>query len=535
MPEDLGLSERKNALSWVNGMNYFREFLRSPHRPFRAAGRSLKNIYGRSYINFCEPKLLSELEAMREQDRSDLTRDEYAALYSMKEIARNKKILASQLVARGLIRTRLEDGVDLKSATQAELDDLIEYHRRTFGQEPDLEDFILQNDISDVIEDGLRILGRRKVLSARNYPAGRIKVLAENGLQYYATHGDRRLYSPSAKENVVIVGAGSWGFGLACHIGHRTITDKQYFNSSLTLFDAREDLIGELIDTRVHPAHFPKNRLPKNVFPASDATAAFRKATEAVLTTPIDFFETDLRRLLAEANHPLNIILATRGFDQTDHRLPVQIAQDVLKELRRYDVNVLVLSGPVTPAKLVEGRGGAMVLAGPLRAARTLSDLFTWSDFFVYVCDDPIGVQVAGTMTEVYTLLGTYLLRTKEMIGRGMVASFIRETSEEVIRLAVALGGKKETFLPDNPAWAAEYVAAGMGGPATNFGRQAGRSLSRAKHSAMDYLKDNSRDHREAGWQFIGYTGIRSAYLTSKKLNLEMPRLRQAYRIFWKD
>jgi hypothetical protein len=29
--------------------------------------------------------------------------------------------------------------------------------------------------------------------------------------------------------------------------------------------------------------------------------------------------------------------------------------------------------------------------------------------------------------------------------------------------------------------------------------------------------------------------GIRSAYTKAKELNLELPRLRQAYRLFWKD
>ena len=48
--------------------------------------------------------------------------------------------------------------------------------------------------------------------------------------------------------------------------------------------------------------------------------------------------------------------------------------------------------------------------------------------------------------------------------------------------LAVALGGSKgKPSFPDNPAWTAEYVAAGMGGPGASFGRQAGRSLNWAK------------------------------------------------------
>ncbi|MFH1137195.1 MAG: 1-acyl-sn-glycerol-3-phosphate acyltransferase [Pseudomonadota bacterium] len=535
VPEDLGLSERAGGLSWINGAPVFRKLLLTPHRPLTALARSLEGLYGRAYINFCQPKLLSELDQMRAADPADLARDEFAALYSMKEIAKDKKVMSSQLAARGLVRARHDGLEDLVEAAQAELESVMDYHRRTFGREPDLEDFIRDNPMEEVVRDGLRTLIRRKVVKGKPGWRRGHSILAENGLLYYATHGDRRLYSPSAKENIVVVGAGAWGFSTACLIGRRILEEKRYLNSSLTLFDPREELTAGLIDTRVHPVHFPKFRLPKNVFPNSDAMASFRKATDVIMTSPLEFFETDMRRVLEEAQQALNVVIITRGFDQTSHRMPIQIAQDVVHDMNRSDVNLLVLSGPVTPKKFVEGEGGVLTLAGPLSAARALADLFRWQDFAVHVCDDPIGVQIAGAMSEVYSLLGAYLLRTKELSGRGRIAAFVTETSAEVIKLAQALGGKRETFLPDNPAWAAEYVAAGMGGPGAAFGREAGRSLAKARLSARDFLQQPSRDLMEEGRHFIGYTGIRSAYLTAKRLDLEMPRLRQAYRIFWID
>ena len=535
VPEDLGLSERAGGLSWINGLPFLRSWLRRPHRPLSALIQGAAGLFGRAYLTMCEPRMVSELEVMRAEDPNDLALDEFVALYSMKEIARQKKVMASQLTARGLIRARSEDSDDLVASTEAELDDVIEYHRRTFGHDPDLEDFILKNNMDDVVADGLAALKRRKIIGrpsgTRNLPEVRV----ENGLQYYATHGDRRLYSPSAKENIVVVGAGSWGYGLACHIGRLTLGDKAFLNSSLTMFDAREDLIREILDTRGQPIFFPEIRLPKNVFPAVDATAAFRKATEVVVSGPVDFFESDVRRLLAEAPQPISLIIATRGFEQAGHRLPVQIARQVLRETGRSDVSLLVLSGPITPLKLAEGRGGALVLAGPPNKTRVLARLFDDGVFHVDTCDDPIGVQLAAVMAEVYSLLGAYLIRTKEMQGRGQIATFIKETSREVMDLAVALGGKRVTFLPDNPAWAAEYIAAGLGGPGAAFGRKAGKSLTRAKQSALEFLKHAPGDLREEGVQLIGYTGIRSAYHLARKHNVKAPLLRQAYRIFWKD
>lgn len=535
VPEDKGLSERAGGLTWIDGHSMFSGLLKSPHKPVKGMLGGLKGLFGRAFISFCRPRTLFELQDMCADDPNDLALDEYVALYSMKEIAKNKKVLASQLTARGFIRARKEDGLDIVSAAEAELEDIIDYHRRTFGQDPDLEDFIKNNSMAQVVENGLEMLQRRKILGKVPFRGVRRKVLAENGLQYYATHADRRLYSPSARENIVIVGAGPMGYGLSRLIGHRTLEEKKYHNSSLTLFDSREDLITEIVEQRSHPVHFEDLRLPKNVFPASDATAAFLKATDVIITSPIEFFETDLRRVLAESRQALNVVITTKGFDPTNHRLPIQIAQDVVKDTGRGDVTLHVLAGPVTPMKLAEETNGVLVIAGPEKKARTLGNLFRWNDFSVFVCEDPIGVQVASALAEVYSFFGAYLIRTKELQGRVQVAGFIRETSEEAIEFAETLGGRKETFLPNNPAWTAEYIAAGMGGPGAAFGRQAGRSLTKARQTAMEFVDDATRDKREEGYHLIGYYGIRSAYLASKNMNLDLPRLRQAYRIFWKD
>ncbi|MEW5725097.1 MAG: 1-acyl-sn-glycerol-3-phosphate acyltransferase [Thermodesulfobacteriota bacterium] len=535
VPEDLGLSERAGFLSWLNGLGLFRRLVRSPHRPVKTVLAAFKGLFSRGYISFCQPRLLSELKEMHGKDPAEMNLDEFVSLYSMREIARDKKIMSSQLTACGLLRARGEASDDLVAATQAELAEVVEFHRRTFHQDPDLEDFIRDNRIEDVIEDGLSVLGRRKIISRPGFWSGRLKVLAEHGLQYYATHGDRRLYSPSAKENIVVLGAGAWGFGLTCAIGRRLLADKKYQNSSLMLYDSREDLIASIIDTRTHLRHFPKIRLPKNAFPTSDALAAFRKANEVLVSSPVVFFEAEARRVLTEALQPVNLIIATRGFEQITHRLPIQIAREIVDELARGDVNLLVLSGPVTPQALAEGGGASLVLAGPRPTAQWLADLFNLPGFDLFICEDPVGVQVAGVMSEVYSLLGSYLIRTKQMNGRNEIAAFLRETSEETLRLALALGGRKETFLPDNPAWAAEYAAAGLGGPGAAFGRKAGRSLSSAKAQAMDFVLHSPRELREEAQHLIGYTGIRSAYLVAKSLNVNVPRLRQAYGIFWRD
>jgi hypothetical protein len=119
------------------------------------------------------------------------------------------------------------------------------------------------------------------------------------------------------------------------------------------------------------------------------------------------------------------------------------------------------------------------------------------------------------------------------MKDREATATFAAKKSAENHGLAVGLGGKRETFLPDNPAWAAEYMAASMGGPASNFGRQAGASLSRARKSAQELLADIDGELATKSHKVIGYSSIRSACLVARNLGLTLPHLEEAYRIFW--
>lgn len=176
--------------------------------PKRGFWRSMKDIYGRAYVTMPEPKLLSELRQEHQADPAGLNLDEYVALDAIRQIARTKKVMASQMVARGMMRARRRQENNLVQAVEAELEKVREYHQSTFGHPPDLEDFITQNPIERVVADGLATLKRRKVLARWGKDSeGLPRVLSEAGLAFYATHGDRRLYSPTAKENIVVVGA----------------------------------------------------------------------------------------------------------------------------------------------------------------------------------------------------------------------------------------------------------------------------------------------------------------------------------------
>jgi glycerol-3-phosphate dehydrogenase len=563
VPEDAALANRRGPASWLHGYRT-RELLR---RPRRGLWEGLRGIYGRAYCTYSRPWLLSELREMHRAENSDLELDEYVALQSMKAVARDKKVMASHLAAQGLLRARAQGMDDLVEAT-AQARQLIEdYHRRTFGVEPDFEDFIRNQPLEVVVHEGLKSLGVRRAVGFRGLKR-RVYVRDENLLQFYATHGDRRLYSPSARENIVVIGGGQFGFALSWLVGNRALEEKRFQAASVTMYDPRPELVDVIADHRRHPTTdektrrswmvvkgagaraavrevvmglrhpwrpFPDAPLPKNVFVTVDTDSAFRKATEVIMAVGHQYLEPAVEALLLTANRPPTLILATRGFDPQTHKLPYFIVQDLARRHGLRFEAVLTLAGNIAPEEVLTGRSGVMILAGPKPQAEPLADLFTRGDLETTVSDDPVGVALAAALVQAYVVWGTFLRRTGRIKDSRDLGRYVARVSAEAARLAKALQARPETFAAHSEVWTAAMIAAGLGGDSVRFGRDAG-DLGRRGELTSERLAKLARRYAEnLGRPLEGYTSIHSACIVAKQLGVDLPDLVEADQTFFGD
>ena len=533
VPEDLGMSEGRGLASWLNGNHMPEELLKRPWDPKKSLVKGLKNIYGRTYVGLGQGALVSELAAEQAalNGNSELTIDEYASLYAIREIARDKKIMTSQVAARAL--GLYGKYSNLTEAAARAVEEINTYHRRTFNQDPDFEDYFSEHSLVEALNDGLKSLQDRKVIGPRPLFLKRPPVvLSTHGLSYYATHGDRRLYSPSAKENFVVCGVGSWAFSLVSYLGRRTLVDKKYNNSSLTIYDKDEQAISLLVDERTIPHEFPEHRLPKNVFPTHDHTAAFRKATEVVVAVPPRNVDEVLKVVFAEAKELRSLIIASRGFDPQSHRLTMQIAWEAAVSAGRSNINILALSGPFTPTSLVEETGGLWTLAGQVSSGRASEALlFKYGKFRVHMSTDIIGVQMAAALADVYALYWVFVSRQRKIRNNSAEsAAFLREVSAEAKSLTLAIGGQSQTFEADNPAWVTEFLISFMSssGPSQSWLT----NLKNATNNNEELTRDNLIDQWPDPWA-TGFLSTHSAYITAKHLGLSLPHLEEANRMFW--
>jgi len=534
VPEDRMMCSRKGALTWVNGMGFLRTLLRFFFHPKSFLWRSLENIYGRAYIAFPSPMLLSELKKGYAKEKSGIDFDEFTALASIKEIACTKKIMATQVVARALVRARKKEIYDLVEAVKYEISSIKEYHMKTFGRPPDFEDYILNNGIEDVIKDGLGMLKNRGILNrfAKDV-SGLPGVRDEKALNYYATHGDRRLYSPTADQNLVIAGAGRWGFALATHIGNRFLEDKKYNNASITIYDSNRDLIKRMGRTRQGPGEFSERSLPKNVFVTSDSYGAFRKASEIIVAVRPGDFEAYVRSIMEVSEQPIKIIVAARDFIPEIHTLPYHMVQNIIVEFGREDVKVYTLAGAVEPEDFIESKKIIGTLAGPGQDIEILGDIFITSNVTTIFSKDPIGVQIADILARVYAICVNYLVNLEKSEGFAPLANLIASVSNEARTMGIALGASPETFTASSIVWTSSLISFSLEGPLHEFGEKAGKSARKGKNLGSIFKKlSNQWLEDDLPPNTIG--AMEQVLLCAEQRGLDLPLLRQAAEAFFK-
>ncbi|MFH1057169.1 MAG: hypothetical protein V1797_00655 [Pseudomonadota bacterium] len=564
VPEDLALAARGSALCWVNGMGLLRSLGQEILHPKSGLWRAAKGLYGRAYCTLTKPRLISELKEMHARDVGGLAFDEFVALTAIKDIAQAKKIMASQLVAgaiwrqrRGRAATAADGGgaeafadaaktakpaaparpakVDLAQALEREIERVREYHQSAFGVEPDLEDLVTAKPAAAVLADGLATLRRRRVIARRGKDAAGLPVVKNpRGLAFYATHGDRRLYSPQAKENIVVVGGGDWGCALAHLVGARILEERRYQNHSITLYDPRPEVATELGLNRSLPGQFENERLPKNVFVTNDAVSAFKKASEVILATPPETFAAVVDTLLKEAEQPIRMVVATTAFEPARRAPTWAVAAEAAARLGRRDVEVYAYCGPVSDADLIHLQPALGVLAGPEPGLMALADLFRWQAVEVDPCPDPVGAQVATIMAQVYALWGGYLLRTGQIRGAAAVGRYMVKAGAEAMALAVALGGRAETFSAAAPAWTVSFTAAGLSGPVLEFGKRLGKEAKRAKDLPAQAAK-LYQEGMDEGSRMRAYQELDLAHRAAEGLGLSLPILAEAHAALWGD
>lgn len=226
--------------------------------------------------------------------------------------------------------------------------------------------------------------------------------------------------------DVTVVGAGAWGTALAIQAARA--------GARVRLWARDRGRAAVLAERREGP-RLPGARLPETVSVMHDLAPV---TGLVMLAVPMQHQRAVLTALPAGA---APLVLCAKGFEAETYRLPLEVAGAV-----RPGIPAAVLTGPNFAHEVAAGQPAAAVVAATDAGLRdqVIAALSTPS-FRLYGNDDPIGAQVGGAAKNVIAIAAGAVMGAG--LGENARAALITRGLAELARLAVALGGRRETVM----------------------------------------------------------------------------------------
>lgn len=207
------------------------------------------------------------------------------------------------------------------------------------------------------------------------------------------------------KDQITIIGAGAWGRALG------TLTQINGYEPTIWSRNCGENL------TEVVP----------------ERTAIISAVSMSGVKSVIDRLQGSIE------SHQI-IVTATKGLDAQTNFTPAKLWQSAFPHNP-----IVVLSGPNLSLEIQQGLPAATVIASSqAEAATKIQEIFASSKFRVYTNDDPVGVEIAGTVKNVIAIAAGTCDGLK--LGNNAKSALLTRGLAEIIRIGQYWGGKTETF-----------------------------------------------------------------------------------------
>jgi glycerol-3-phosphate dehydrogenase (NAD(P)+) len=215
-----------------------------------------------------------------------------------------------------------------------------------------------------------------------------------------------RIPTPNCmNDRITIIGAGAWGSALA----------------SLTQINGCEPTIWSRSSDRM-------------------LSETVRDRVAIISAVSMSGVRAVIERLQGEIAPHQIIVTATKGLDAETNCTPAKLWQIAFPHNP-----IVVLSGPNLSLEIQQGLPAATVVASHHPdASNKIQEIFSSPKFRVYTNDDPVGVEIAGTVKNVIAIAAGTCDGLK--LGNNAKSALLTRGLAEIIRIGQYWGGKTETF-----------------------------------------------------------------------------------------
>ena len=311
------------------------------------------------------------------------------------------------------------------------------------------------------------------------------------------------------KLRIAVLGDGGWGTTLAV-----LLSKKGY---SVTLWGAFADYTKTMAKTRHNPKFLPGIKIPRQIKITNDIKSAVGDKEIIVLAIPSQYTRLTLRKIGNSFTKKTIFLSVSKGIEIGSSK---RISEIIRAELG--PVKLAVLSGPTIANEVAnEVPTTAVVASADKQIRKTIQTVFSTKRFRVYTNSDVIGVELGGSLKNVIAIA----CGVSDGLGFGTntKAAILTRGVAEISRLGKAMGAKSETF----------SGISGLGDLVTTCISK--QSRNRSVGELIGKGKNLKEIYRHMQMVAEGVPTAKSAYALSLKYKIDMPIIKEVYRLLYKN
>lgn len=233
---------------------------------------------------------------------------------------------------------------------------------------------------------------------------------------------------------ITVLGAGSWGTALAILLAR---------NGWPTLLWGNEaPHMAALQRERCNAQYLPENTFPEALRVSANLDSAVTASEVILLAVPSHALRIVLQQLAGLLQPGQRLAWATKGLESGSGKLPHQVVNEVLGA----DIETAVVSGPTFAREVAAGLPTAVTVASSSNSfAGQLAAMLHGQNFRAYTSSDVTGVELGGAVKNVLAIAAG--ITDGLGFGANARAALITRGLAELMRLGVALGGERDTFM----------------------------------------------------------------------------------------
>jgi glycerol-3-phosphate dehydrogenase (NAD(P)+) len=306
---------------------------------------------------------------------------------------------------------------------------------------------------------------------------------------------------------VTVLGAGAWGTALAVVLARN--------GHAVKLAVRRRSQLVALQNERENHVYLSGVQFPPQLRLAEFDAECVRGAEAVVMAIPSQFAREMVFPLAAAIPRQALVISVSKGIE-TDSLLTMS---QMLAELALPLDRIAVLSGPGFAPEVARGKPAALVTAAQSEAvAGRAQTLFAAKPLRVYRSVDVAGVELGGASKNVISIAAG--ISDGLALGAGARAALITRGLAEMMRMANAVGGQRETLA--GLAGLGDLVLTSTGDLSRN--RRVGIAIGRGEPMAPPATGASVAE---------GVTNARAVVALGQRRGVDMPISSAVYRVLY--